>query len=107
MQPIVLAFGIPGGWEWIAIVVVALLIFGRRLPDVARSVGKSIVEFKKGIREVNTEIDTQSRLDSAKPDRIEQQGASTSPSATSSQASPVPGGTVQDAPKDSEVPSGK
>lgn len=44
-----LAFGIPGGAEWIAIALVGLLIFGRRLPSVARSLGSSIVEFKKGI----------------------------------------------------------
>ena len=50
-------FGLPGGAEWILITVVALLIFGRRLPDVARSVGKSIVEFKKGLRDVKGEID--------------------------------------------------
>lgn len=57
-------FGLPGGAEWIAIGLVALLIFGRRLPDVARSVGKSIVEFKKGLRDVKDDIDTRSRLDS-------------------------------------------
>ncbi len=49
--------GIPGGWEWIVILVVALLIFGKRLPDVARSVGKSLTEFKKGIHEAKESTD--------------------------------------------------
>ena len=65
MNPVTLAmFGLPGGAEWIIIGLVALLIFGRRLPDVARSIGKSIVEFKKGIKDVKDDVDIQSRLDS-------------------------------------------
>jgi sec-independent protein translocase protein TatA len=58
MSFLVLAiFGLPGGMEWIIIGLAALLLFGRRLPDVARSMGKSIVEFKKGLRDIKDEVD--------------------------------------------------
>lgn len=56
-EPILALFGLPGGSEWIVIGVLALLIFGKRLPDVARSMGKSIVEFKKGLKGVKDDID--------------------------------------------------
>jgi sec-independent protein translocase protein TatA len=36
--------------------VVALLLFGKRLPEVGRSLGKGISEFRKGLREVSDEI---------------------------------------------------
>lgn len=47
----------PHGYEWLVILVVALLIFGRRLPEIARSVGKSLTEFKKGINEAKNATD--------------------------------------------------
>ena len=78
-------FGLPGTVEWVVIAVIALLIFGRRLPDVARSVGKSIVEFKKGIRDVKDDINTQSKIESSSNNNeIEDKSSSNSTSTDSS-----------------------
>jgi sec-independent protein translocase protein TatA len=49
-------FGLPGGTEWIVLLLLGLLLFGRRLPEVGRSLGRSIVEFKRGIKGVEDEI---------------------------------------------------
>ena len=39
-----------GGWELVVILVfAAFLIFGNRLPELGRSLGRSITEFKKGL----------------------------------------------------------
>lgn len=51
----------PGGGEWVVILVIGLLIFGRRLPEVARNLGKSVNEFKKGIREFQDSADEVAR----------------------------------------------
>ena len=50
-------FGMPGPLELIVIALVVLLLFGKRLPSVMGSLGKSIVEFKKGVKGVEEEIE--------------------------------------------------
>lgn len=57
MTMTVLAFiGAPGPMEMAIIGIIALLLFGKRLPEVARSMGKGIVEFKKGIAGVEDDV---------------------------------------------------
>ncbi len=64
--------------EMIVIGVVALLLFGKRLPEVGRSLGRGIVEFKKGLKDttdeisqVNTDVksDTPRKIDSSAPEQ--------------------------------------
>ncbi|TWU12337.1 twin arginine translocase protein A [Symmachiella macrocystis] len=55
--PILAFFGAPGPMEMMIIGGIALLLFGKRLPEVARSMGKGIVEFKKGVSGIEDEVD--------------------------------------------------
>ncbi|MBM81729.1 MAG: Sec-independent protein translocase TatA [Planctomycetaceae bacterium] len=52
-----LPFGGSGPWELVIVLAIALLLFGKRLPEVARSMGKGIVEFKKGVRGIEEEVE--------------------------------------------------
>ncbi len=55
-----------GGMEWVIILIIVLLLFGNRIPGLARSLGKGINEFKMGLREGESKPDA-----SAKPDKPE------------------------------------
>ena len=52
----ILAMWTPGPLELIIILIIAVLLFGRRLPEIARGVGKSLTEFKKGVKEAKNEV---------------------------------------------------
>ncbi|MDA0803658.1 MAG: twin-arginine translocase TatA/TatE family subunit [Planctomycetota bacterium] len=64
-----------GGYEWIIILVIGLLLFGKRLPDLGRSVGKTIVEFKKGLRDVEKEVEAESSRPSGQQSYSPPQGS--------------------------------
>ena len=51
-----LAITWPGPFEMMLIAGLGLLIFGKRLPEVGRNIGKGIIEFKRGLKEAETEI---------------------------------------------------
>jgi sec-independent protein translocase protein TatA len=46
------------GWHLLVIGVVALLLFGNRLPEVARSLGRAFNEFKRGLRDTAVDDDS-------------------------------------------------
>jgi sec-independent protein translocase protein TatA len=49
-------FGL-GAQELLLILLIILLLFGaRKIPEIARGLGKSVAEFKKGARELEDEI---------------------------------------------------
>jgi sec-independent protein translocase protein TatA len=58
-----------GPTELIIVLVIALLVFGRRLPEVGKSLGRGIVEFKKGVKGIDDDIESQS---SARPNPYNQ-----------------------------------
>ena len=50
-------FGL-GPTEMLIVLVIAVLLFGKRLPEVGRSLGKGIIEFKKGLNDIKNEVDS-------------------------------------------------
>lgn len=70
-QQLIALIGPFGTWEVVFLVGIALLIFGgKRLPEVGRSMGRGIVEFKKGIAGVEDDIGRSSQSNSKIGDRV-------------------------------------
>ncbi|REJ67184.1 MAG: twin-arginine translocase TatA/TatE family subunit [Planctomycetota bacterium] len=67
-------FGFSGPWELILIAGIVLLLFGNRLPGVMRSLGRGVVEFKKGVSGIE--------------DQTEAGESQTSPTSSSSTTAP-------------------
>ena len=67
----VLAIAMPGLTEWIIIGALGLLIFGKRLPEVGRSLGKGIVEFKKGLKGIEDDVEVASSQPNRPPAKFD------------------------------------
>ncbi len=49
---------LPGGWEWAIIIGVILLFFGaNRIPELMKGLGSGVKEFKKGLKDEDTNKD--------------------------------------------------
>ena len=56
-----LLLSLPGGGEWVLIALAVLLLFGaKKIPELARGLGKGIREFKDASREIQSEISKES-----------------------------------------------
>jgi sec-independent protein translocase protein TatA len=56
---LILGFSIPGGFEWIVILVAFLLFFGgKRIPELMKGIGKGMKGFKDGLKGLEDEINT-------------------------------------------------
>jgi sec-independent protein translocase protein TatA len=56
LQPLFGFFGL-GTTELMVLLVLGVLLFGRNLPGIAKSIGKSVTEFKKGVSGVEDEVE--------------------------------------------------
>ena len=78
--------GVP---ELVIILVVALIFFGpRKLPELGRSLGKSLNEFKRASNELRSTLDEEIRLEERKTQAAVPAPASTDPSDLPSPAAP-------------------
>ncbi|MCA8942331.1 MAG: twin-arginine translocase TatA/TatE family subunit [Planctomycetes bacterium] len=58
--------GLPGQGEWIILLILGLLLFGRRLPEVGRQLGKTVVNFRRGLADFKHELDRDESLRDAR-----------------------------------------
>src|ERR1700742_1343627 len=55
--------------QWGVLLILGLLLFGKRLPEVGRSVGKGIIEFKKGLAGIEDDVNQATTAATAQPVR--------------------------------------
>jgi sec-independent protein translocase protein TatA len=77
--------------ELIVIFIIALIIFGpRKLPELGRSLGKSIAEFKKATSDLQSTLEEEIRLDEQRAAHEAQMKAVQSPTTAAAPPSEVP-----------------
>jgi TatA/E family protein of Tat protein translocase len=93
-------FGSIGMPELIIIFVIALIIFGpRKLPELGRSLGKSLAEFKRASNELKSTLEEEIRLEEQQLQRAETKAAAqTTTTATVSPPTPVIATSIPAAP---------
>jgi sec-independent protein translocase protein TatA len=57
MSPVLAFIGELSPMHILMVLIVGMLLFGKRLPEIGRSLGKSFVEFKKGLKGIEDDID--------------------------------------------------
>src|SRR5207237_5797269 len=86
-------FGSIGMPELIIIFVIALIIFGpRKLPELGRSLGKSLAEFKKASNELRNTLEEEIRIEEQreKEPKVDAQAATASPTMPIAHADAAP-----------------
>jgi len=57
------------GWEWLILLAIVLLLWGpAKLPDLARSIGRSVSEFRKGLKGVHDDLKEPASNEPARPE---------------------------------------
>ncbi len=55
------------------VLAIGVLLFGNRLPEVGRSLGKGLMEFKKGLNDIKSEVDAAAYSQSSSASRVAHQ----------------------------------
>ena len=102
-----MSFGSIGFSEMLVIAVIVLVFFGpRRMPEISRAVGGALREFRRGLNEIQRELQEAERSASIEPEK--RRDASATPPSSTSPTSPAPAVPQSLAPtvpdSDSEAP---
>lgn len=93
-MPLIAMFGL-GGQEILLLLVLGVLLFGRKLPDIGRSLGKTVVEVKKGLKGIEDEVSEPS---------APRQSIEPEPIKAPTRVTPVSAPKFEDAPAPSSAP---